>query len=413
MKKLVTVLLTACLLLSAAGCAKPAYALALPEYTKKGDWAPRDLQAELNPYLTAVIPALLEDGQRENLLCSPLNIYMAMAMLAEVTAGETRVQVLAALASPGVEELRLQASYLWRSSYQNGEKVKRILGSSLWLNEDLAYDGQTVDTLAADYFASVYQGEMGSEELNETYRRWMNDNTGGLLQNQISGLKLDKDLCCALAATVYFKSAWQTEFAQSATRDEPFYSSDGETLVPMMHRTEFGDYYWGEGFSAVSKAMDGGKMWFILPDEDLLPADLLQREQALQFLINYRSLPAENHRYVKIHLTVPKYDVESKLDLRPVMKKLGVIQAFDPQMADFSALLPEDPAFVGAMTHGVRVIVDEKQVEAAAYTQVATPSAAPLPPDVEEIWFTADRPFLFVITGADDLPLFVGVIQQP
>jgi len=34
-------------------------------------------------------------------------------------------------------------------------------------------------------------------------------------------------------------------------------------------------------------------------------------------------------------------------------------------------------------------------------------------PPSEEVDFVADRPFLFVITGRDGLPLFVGVVNQP
>ena len=34
-------------------------------------------------------------------------------------------------------------------------------------------------------------------------------------------------------------------------------------------------------------------------------------------------------------------------------------------------------------------------------------------PTEDEIDFVLDRPFLFVITGAQGLPLFVGVVNQP
>ena len=37
---------------------------------------------------------------------------------------------------------------------------------------------------------------------------------------------------------------------------------------------------------------------------------------------------------------------------------------------------------------------------------------AAVPPE-EEIDFVLDRPFVFVITGEDGLPLFIGVVNQP
>ena len=39
-------------------------------------------------------------------------------------------------------------------------------------------------------------------------------------------------------------------------------------------------------------------------------------------------------------------------------------------------------------------------------------SRAAEPPE-EEIDFTLDRPFLFVITSPDNLPMFVGVVNDP
>ena len=39
-------------------------------------------------------------------------------------------------------------------------------------------------------------------------------------------------------------------------------------------------------------------------------------------------------------------------------------------------------------------------------------AGAAMPPE-EIINFKLDRPFLFVITGADSLPLFAGVVNHP
>lgn len=59
----------------------------------------------------------------------------------------------------------------------------------------------------------------------------------------------------------------------------------------------------------------------------------------------------------------------------------------------------------------LRVMIDEEGCTAVAYTVMAAVGAG-MPPD-EEIDFTLDRPFLFVITGDGELPLFVGIVNQP
>ena len=71
-----------------------------------------------------------------------------------------------------------------------------------------------------------------------------------------------------------------------------------------------------------------------------------------------------------------------------------------------------EPIAVSRATHNARVIIDEEGVEAVAYTVMKT-SPTSAAPSAEEIDFVVDRPFLFVITGADSLPLFAGVVNRP
>ena len=55
--------------------------------------------------------------------------------------------------------------------------------------------------------------------------------------------------------------------------------------------------------------------------------------------------------------------------------------------------------------------IDEDGCTAAAFT-VMSVDAMSAPP-TEEVDFVLDRPFLFVLTGADGSPLFVGIVRQP
>ena len=103
----------------------------------------------------------------------------------------------------------------------------------------------------------------------------------------------------------------------------------------------------------------------------------------------------------------------SGLALREALKALGVTDVFDPAVSDFTPLEAStgDPLYVSQAQHAARVKMDEEGCEAAAYTIIMNPTAG-LPPD-ESVDFTLDRPFLFAITGDMDLPLFVGVVNQP
>ena len=370
----------------------------------------------LQNYFTASIRQFLSGAEKTNVVYSPLNVYMALAMLAELSEGNSRQQILNLLGSGGLDALRKQASAVWNAQYRDDGIVSRIMGASVWLNEDVEFIQSTMDTLADTYYASTYRGEMGSEEFNQALRDWLNAQTGGLLEESISGETLPEDTILALATTIYYKGKWSSRFSGNATKQDTFRSAAGDVTCDFMHGSVTDNYYWGEHFTASRRSMNGGSMWFLLPDEGYTPEDLLADDEAAAFMETvFFGGTWENSKRLRINQTIPKFDVTSTLELEEGLTALGMGDVFDPAAADFSPMTQDvsDPIFISEATHKARVIIDEEGVEAAAYTlMVSTPTSAP-PIQPEEIDFVVNRPFLFLITGADGLPLFAGVVNHP
>ena len=149
----------------------------------------------------------------------------------------------------------------------------------------------------------------------------------------------------------------------------------------------------------------------LLPDEGVSVEELLEDDSVPALL----SAPYdwENQRQMLIHLSMPKFDVSSEFDLRETLTSLGVTDVFDPFASDFSPMTDDvDLVYLSKAQHDVRVAVDEEGVEAAAFTVMAMSGAGAPPDELEEIDFTVDRPFLFVIMSSDNLPLFAGVVNR-
>ena len=113
----------------------------------------------------ALAAQFLSGAGEENAVLSPVNIYMALAMLAELTDGESRAQLLDLIGADSVEALREQASAVWRACSRDEEEIQSVLASSVWLRDDLGYVQETMDTLANTYYASSNRGEMCSGEI--------------------------------------------------------------------------------------------------------------------------------------------------------------------------------------------------------------------------------------------------------
>lgn len=385
-----------------------------------------DYTGMMDDFLTATTAQFLADAGAENRIYSPLNVYMALSMLAETAGENSRQQILDLLQVDSIEALRDRAAALWKDHYRDDGTVTSILGNSLWLRSGMTYSQKVLDILAKDYYASSFSGEMGSEEYNQALRDWLNEQTGGLLAEQAEGLEMKPETVLALASTIYFKAAWEDGFDQERTETGTFHAPGGDVDADFMRRTLDGAFYWGDDFTAAElRFQEGGGMWLILPAEGTTVDQLLESGQAMDFLLSPKydryddkgNVAVEGwtgQKYLTIHLSMPKFDVSSDLDLIDGLKELGVTDVFDMNVSNFDPLgaSTDDPLYVSQAQHAARVKVDEEGCEAAAYTVMMVGPTSAAPPN-DEVDFTLDRPFLFAIAGDSGLPLFTGVVNQP
>ena len=70
---------------------------------------------------------------------------MALAMLAELTDGTSRAQILDCLGAEDITALRQQATALWDANYCDDGHLTSILASSLWLNQDIPFVQETME----------------------------------------------------------------------------------------------------------------------------------------------------------------------------------------------------------------------------------------------------------------------------
>ncbi len=356
-----------------------------------------------------VFSEVLSADDGENKLISPMNLYFALGMLSEVTEGNSRQQILSLMGENDINALRTQINSLWQKNYRDDGVRKSILNNSLWLNENLSYNLNTLNSVSENYYASSFSGKMGTKEYDAAINRWINDNTGGLLSPQI---ETDVNSAMLIASTLFYNTKWQNEFNENNTEEGIFHTPDGEKTAQFMNKSSSTEFYWGEHFQAIYQHLEiGGRMWFILPDEDVRAEDILS-DKEVQSLI-FSSDEYEKKKHLTVNMSIVKFDVSNTLNLNESLKKLGITDVFEEETADFSPLSDEDYGiFVGKTEHSVRVKIDEEGVLAAAYTVIPL-CGSTMPPD-EKVDFVLDRPFAFVITLENNtLPLFAGIVNTP
>ena len=369
----------------------------------------RETVDALAPFFTNGSAQFLSTQGSENLLWSPINAYIGLALMTEVTDGASRQQILDLFGARDIDALRQQVGAVWESAYNdNGHEIS-TLANSLWLENGLNYQQDTMDNIAYYYYASVYQGDLGSQKINNAIGAWINNNTGGFLKKSTSNVNLSPDTILALYSTIYFQAKWQDQFNQANNTNDVFHAPDGDKTATFMNKKLAQmNYYYGDKFSAVALSLkNGSRMWFILPDEGYTTSDVLVDGQYMQMVLQQ---DWENTKWMKVNLSVPKFDVNSTMDLKGGLQEMGVTDVFNEGAANFSEITGDVPIFLTAANQSVRVQIDEEGVKAAAYIEF--PGAMSPEPPKEIIDFILDRPFIFAIT-TDNIPLFMGTVNNP
>ena len=93
------------------------------------------------------------------------------------------------------------------------------------------------------------------------------------------------------------------------------------------------------------------------------------------------------------NLKLPRFETEVNVDLKDIMKELGMPLAFDKRKAEFPYFCNYS-VFIGQMKQVAKIKVDEQGTEAAAVTVIGM-DATGIPPQAT---FHATRPFLYLIS---------------
>jgi len=178
----------------------------------------------------------------------------------------------------------------------------------------------------------------------------------------------------------------------------------------MMNQTKEFNYSENETAQILEMPYEGDNLSMVI----LLPKEK-KGIRGLESLLNAENLKnwLSTLREREIILSLPKFKMTSEFLLNEALKSLGMADAFDTKLADFSGMAP-DPIglYISKVIHKAFVDVNEEGTEAAAATAVvmALRSMMPEPKPV----FRADHPFVFIIRDKNvGSILFIGRVIDP
>ena len=359
-----------------------------------------------------MLSAKLIDGS-ENSNLSPISVYLALAMVAEGARGETQTAMLSLLGCTTLEELRSVCGEMLEQLSVDTEDSTLAIADSIWMadrNGTLKFSDDYLQVLGETYRSEANAVDFRKEETSKQIAEWITEHTRDKIKISDDAMKFDPETIAVLINTIYLKDAWRDAFYEGATEKGTFYTPDGEITVDYMKRKDDGvTIYQGDGYMRYSlPLLRVGRMTFVLPDEGMDFADILGTPEQMHMLLH-----GVNGKEIRANVSVklPKFKFQDRFDLNDTLEALGIGIAFSGS-ADFSGMGNFD-AKISRVLQESFIGVDEKGVEAAAYTMVAMDEAFMEPEELPEIDFHLTRPFLFAIESYDGTVLFIGTITAP
>ncbi len=353
---------------------------------------------------------LLENLEEVNPLLSPVSAYLALGMVGMGAQGETEREFRDLLGG----NMPAVSGKLMERYPQEQEGMVLTIANSVWVDQQLSPDGQWIADMEGIFRGEGYRGVLSSQEITDQINAWCSENTRGLVPRMLEE-PLSSEARLAVLDAIYFKGDWSFPFDASDTAKRLFTREDGTQLqVDTMSMYEENQRYLhsdlGEG---VLLPYQGGDFAYVA----ILPCEGTQvREFYRQLTPEKLAELLESESQELCNLRLPKYEVSFDRDLNDSLQAMGLIRAFDGEMADFSGLGKTEqgnPLYISLVKQKAVFRVDEKGTEAAAVTLVAMEECGALiDSEPRELFF--DRPFVYMILDPEtQVPLFVGIMDDP
>ena len=376
-------------------------------------------EAHENPQISTVnkednfeLSFLKIENKQENMIYSPLSIKYALKMLQEGASGNTYTQIEKIL---GNKEL---------PKYKNIENTLS-LANGLFIRDTY---NQFVKEDYKNILTDKYNAEIRQDEFKNAnnVNSWIEEKTYKRIKNiikdeMISNPSLKMLLINALAIDM----EWENQFNEEDTKGEKFYLKDDTeiTATMMSKKTSSNDfsYYIGDDITALTmdlKEYDDTQLEFmaIMPNTDLINyVDALTFEK-IDEITQKLNLASNAKDGLNIH--IPKFEFDYDLKLKDDLEKIGITDAFDKILANFSNMADLEKTgsnlYVSDAFHKSNIEFSEEGIKAAAITVFGISDTVAIKEEKTPIEININKPFIFLIRDKNTNEIwFVGTVYEP
>lgn len=353
------------------------------------------------------------ENNNQNMIYSPLSIKYALKMLNEGANGNTKTQIENIIGDMDLTKYNNIDGIL---SLANGVYIRDTYSN--YVKEDYT------KILTEKYNTEInYDSFSNADNINN----WIENKTFGIIKNMLQDNTVQNpDSKMLLINALAIDMEWEEDFDSGKTKGANFYFEDGSTMTAttMNKKATYSDnisYYQDEDITSLTmnlKKYNDTQLEFIaiMPKGNL--SDYIE-DFSMEDLNNIieKSTPASKSKN-GVDISIPKFSFDYNLNLKEDLMKLGITDAFDKDLADFSNMYYYDEVdsrlFVGDALHKANIDFTEKGIKASAVTVILMTDTMAIMEENKPIEIKIDKPFLYVIRDKNTGEIwFIGTVHEP
>ncbi|XP_047020342.1 alaserpin-like isoform X5 [Helicoverpa zea] len=345
----------------------------------------------------------------KSMVMSAFSVLSPLAQLALASEGDPHDEILRAIGLPN-DTVTKQVFLDSNKELRSLSSVELKLANRVYVREGGELNPEYA-AVSRDVFNSDVKNVdfAKNTEAAKEINTWVEEATNNRIKDLVSPNSLNANTAVVLVNAIYFKGKWVSQFSKEDTKDRDFSVSKDKTIsLPTMKQSAYFNY--GESQELDAKLLempyegDKSSLLIVLPNEI----------DGLDSLLNKLKDPAVLRKAVdsmynaKVDVSMPKFKIETKIDLADVLKKMNIEKLFTPGQARLDKLLKESQnLFVSGATQKAYIDVNEEGAEAAAANGVYTMFRRRINPKI----FNVDRPFFFALK-TKSVTLFCGTMYS-
>jgi len=368
-----------------------------------------------NDQMTASLVPHLPAG---NLVMSSFSLGTVLGMVLAGARDKTKEQLLTFFGGRSEESVASGFRELLEvvKTHKEGGNVTLQTANRIYSEDTFTvlpeYSGHLEAHYQAKPMAVSFMGQ--PEKSRQEINTWVSGQTNDKIKDLIPSGAVDGNTRVVLVNALYFKGDWMRKFDAKHTQDQDFHVDEKtQVKVPMMYQKQkFGLKTIKELDDAAALRMpykgESLDMILVLPNKKSSLESVEKKMQALDLAQAFSRMPE-----AKVKTYVPKFKVESTLELNAPLEKVGISSMFDAGSADLSGISGQRDLFVSLVVQKAFIEVNEEGAEAAAATGAVMMMRSMKMP-IDEPTFRCDRPFAFMIRErSSGLVLFSGRVVNP